>query len=122
MVKSGTVLYGIQPEMALCHTEINSVFERLGYDCIITSIVGKQHKEYSLHPIGFAIDYRTKHITSRLALLVDTLKTALPCCDFLLEHVDGEQEHIHAEYDPKNDPKFIEAKAAYRATGIWVRK
>jgi hypothetical protein len=128
MIKDDVQVYGIQPEMVLCHIEIKTIFERHGYSCVITSAIGKQHKKYSLHPVGYAKDYRTKHIKDsrfgssrkqKIDALMNDLKTEVPQCDFVFEHEGQAQEHIHAEYDPKNDQKFQKNKELYRKTGTW---
>jgi len=108
-IKQGVKIFGISPEMAMCHTIIQSIFNSMGFDCIPTSIIGKVHSKTSLHPDGCAIDYRTKHIPidSTKELLLRNLKDALPQCDFILEHLGGMEEHIHAEYDPKDDEIFV---------------
>jgi len=121
MIKSGVLIYGIKPEMVLCHSIADNVFEANGYGCVATSVVGKKHKDRSLHPVGYAEDFRTKHIKTlqeKLAI-VDQLKEALPCCDVILEHVDKDQEHIHMEFDPKDDAKFQRDKMIYKQTGQW---
>ena len=118
-IKHDVIMSGVKPEMVLCDSVIQSIFNEAGYDCERTSITGKTHGSKSLHPPGYAIDYKTKHITGPdraeiLVLIKDKIKQALPCCDVLLEDLDGIQEHIHAEFDPKNDPGFQANKQAYR--------
>lgn len=123
-IKSGVAFYGLRPEMAFCNQFVLSVFNSRGIQCVPTSIVGKKHGTGSLHPVGFAIDYRTKHIKGanrgmRVHALVADLKKALPCCDIVFEYEGKEQEHIHIEYDPKDDEKFVAAKAAFKRSGKW---
>ena len=124
MIKAGSLIYGVKPELVMCHIIANQVFESSGYGCVITSGVGKEHKAYSLHPVGYALDYRTKHIKTlqEKETLLERLKIALPVCDFLLEHVDKPQEHIHMEYDDKNDKRFQADKQSYRQTGQWPKR
>lgn len=115
-IKSDVKIYGIKPEMVLVDSIVQSIFNEHGLDCVRTSIVGKEHKSYSLHPPGYASDYRSKHIKT-LSLkhqILDELKKALPCCDIVLEHIGKDQEHYHIEFDPKNDPVFQDKKAAYK--------
>lgn len=121
MIKNKTILYGISPEMCIIHSVVVSIFERHGYGWAITSAVGRKHMDKSLHPVGFAIDYRSKHLpnTSVKQQLFQELKQALPCCDLLLEDLDGEQEHYHIEFDPKYDDKFQQDKQTYKETGRW---
>ena len=89
--------------------------------------MGKIHSKYSLHPVGFATDYRTKHIAGRgrldtIDLIMEDLRDALPCCDIVFEHPDQPQEHIHVEFDPKYDVVFQAAKRVYRETGQWPKE
>ena len=120
-------MYGVQPEMVDCERHIAKVFESFGYDCIPTSVVGKKHKIGSLHPVGFAKDFRTKHINppkriETIERILGRLVIEVPQCDFLFEHANQPQEHIHAEFDPKNDLKFQEHKARYKLTGNWPNR
>jgi hypothetical protein len=126
MIKNGTQLYGVKPEMVMCDGIVKDVFKSYSVLCVRTSIVGKKHSRRSLHPVGYAVDYRTKHIkgVNRIATIeaiVEDLKKSLPCCDIVFEDEGGEQEHIHVEFDPKNDPKFVSDKAIYRGTGAWPK-
>lgn len=127
MIKPGVVFYGIQPEMVVCDGIVEQTFQRYSLRCTRTSIVGKKHGSRSLHPVGFAVDYRTRHIAGSgrlqtITMLVDDLKAALPCCDIVFEHEGEPQEHIHVEYDPKDDPFFQRDKAVYRETGEWPKR
>lgn len=123
-IKPGVNVYGVRPEMTLVDNIVASVYAAYGFNCYQTSIVGKSHSKYSLHPVGFAIDYRTKHIRGEgrkvmLEALVISLKQALPQCDIVLEYLGEDEEHIHVEFDPKDDPAFQDDKATYRETGKW---
>jgi hypothetical protein len=127
MIKNGVRIYGIQPEMVLVDNVVQDIFRRHSIRCIRTSALDGTHGRYSLHPIGFAEDYRTRHIMGRgrmatIGMIVDDLKDALPCCDIVFEYPDEEQEHIHVEFDPKDDAEFQKAKQAYRETGKWQRR
>lgn len=120
-IKEGVRLYGTRPEMVLVNIVVASVFNKYGYECVITSGVGKIHGDKSLHPVGLADDYRSKHIKTldeKVAILND-LNNCLPCCDILLEYLNQEQEHLHIEFDPKDDPQFQADKAIYKQTGVW---
>ena len=57
-IKHDVRLYGIRPEMVVVDAVVTAVFAKHGYDCTTTSAVGKKHKIGSLHPVGFAKDYR----------------------------------------------------------------
>lgn len=126
MIKQGVQIYGLRPEMVYCAYFVGQVLAKHGIERIPTSVTGKKHGTYSLHPVGFAEDIRTKHVIGepehRIVVLdqvVDDLKRAVPQCDFILEHFGMAQEHIHWEFDPKDDEIFQRHKAIYRQTGEW---
>lgn len=119
-LKPGTTIYGIRPEMVMCHGSVVSVYNKRGFYCMVTSGVGKKHSKRSLHYVGYALDYRTKHLSDDVKRkIVKEIQEALPCCDVVLEHLGEEQEHIHVEYDPKDDEQFQADKAFYKIHGKW---
>lgn len=117
---SSTDISNLKPQMIVCDYVIQSIFSSLGIACIRTSVGDKVHSARSLHKPGYAVDYRTKHINgiSDKLKLVDVVKDSCPWCDVILEHVGEDQEHMHVEYDPKNDKVFQANKARYRAYEI----
>ncbi len=123
-IKPKVSLYGIRPEMVLVHGVVCAVFTKYGYECVITSGVGKKHSKRSLHYVGYALDYRTKHIGDNNVKrsILKSLETALPNCDVILEHVGEPQEHIHVEVDPKDDEEFQSDKIFYKTHGKWPNK
>jgi hypothetical protein len=120
-IKHDVILYGLKPEMVFCDNIIQSIFNEYGFDCERTSITGKKHGLFSLHPFGYAEDYKTKHIpvNTKKQAIADHIRECLPCCDVILEHVGEAQEHIHVEFDPKNDGRFQADKGVARQTGEW---
>ncbi len=119
-IKSGVIIYGTRPEMAIIHGIVCSVFSKYGVDCVITSGVGKKHSEKSLHYPGFAYDYRDKEIADdKRNPLMNDLRDALPCCDIIYEYKGKPQSHIHCEFDPKDDAEFQKHKMYYRKSGQW---
>ena len=123
-IKSGVSLYGIRPEMVMVHNCVTSVFAKHGYPCVVTSGVGMKHSKRSLHYVGLALDYRTKHISDNQykRAIVMSLQTVLPCCDVVLEHVGQEEEHLHVEMDPKDDEQVQEDKKYYKVNGRWPKR
>jgi len=126
MIKNGVHLYGLRPEMVYCSVFVDRVLKAHGIDRIPTSVTGKIHGPGSLHPVGFAEDIRTKHVMgepsarkSVLDQVVADLKKNIPQCDFILEHFGMAQEHIHWEFDPKDDSIFQQHKQIYKKTGYW---
>lgn len=128
-IKQGVRVYGLQPEMVFIDSIVQSIFDAYEEDCRRTSVVGKKHKKGSLHdvsgdeekPKGYAIDYKTKHIEDRSIKfqILYKLREKLPQCDILFEHEDKPQEHLHCEFDPKDDPIFQAHKKIYKETGNW---
>ena len=126
MIKPGVKIYGLRPEMAYCAVFVERVLNKHGIERIPASVTGKKHGRYSLHPVGFAEDDRTKHVMGSpeqrreiLDQVINDLRKAVPQCDFVLEHFGQAQEHIHWEFDPKDDEVFQRHKAIYRQTGEW---
>ena len=119
-IKPGVKIYGIRPEMVVVDSIVRSIYNDHKFGCVITSGVGKKHSEFSLHYPGFANDYRTKHIPieAKYAIIAD-IRKALPCCDVVFEHEGKAQEHLHVEFDPKDDENFRAAKMIYKTTGHW---
>lgn len=79
------------------------VFGMFGLPCIVTSGNDGTHRDGSLHYVGKAADFRSKHVreADKDRLLV-ALKNALgPRFDVLLESRGGMNEHFHVEFDPK---------------------
>ena len=120
-IKPKVSLYGIRPEMVLVHGSVCAVFAKFGHDCIITSGVGKKHSKRSLHYVGYALDYRAKHISDNKMkrTILGQLQNNLPNCDIVLEHVDESQEHFHVEFDDHNDEEFQSDKLFYKTHGKW---
>lgn len=120
MIKSGVILPK-ESAMAIVHIEVIAIFAKYGYGCVLTSGMDSKHGDRSLHPVGLANDYRSKHIPelSMKYQILSDLKQALPCCDVVLEYIDQPQEHYHIEYDPKYDDKFQQDKEEYKLTGVW---
>ena len=123
-IKPQVKLYGTRPEMAIVHAVVCSVFNKYGIDCVITSGVGMKHGDKSLHPVGLAHDYRTKHINNDVIKqqIIDDMKKVLPCCDIILEYDGAPQEHLHVEFDDHNDHDYQLDKKAYKDSGEWPKQ
>lgn len=109
MIKFGVDLRGLSPQMAVAHTIACWVyFKNTGnpYACVITSGSDGKHGPNSLHYKGKALDLRTNTILpALLPTLVKELRWALgEQFDVVLE-----SDHIHVEFDPKEEPKETEA-------------
>lgn len=72
-------------------------------ECIITSALDGLHTKDTIHPLGKAIDIRTRDIEFNCVLIYyyEEIKAWLgDNFDVVLEQ-DSNQPHIHIEYDPK---------------------
>ncbi len=120
MIKNTVKLFGIQPEMVIVHSIIQRIFSNYGYGCVITSGLDSHEGRISLHNEGLALDYRTKHIPDDVcARLVEELRMHLPQCDLGIHSPGTPNEHLHVEFDPKNDSEFQAKKAAWKQGGKW---
>lgn len=117
-IKEGVDLRPLKPQMVLAAQVVESVFsERFKSEAIITCGAEGNHKEGSLHPDGYALDFRLWHISEytpeeRKARLYETIRqdvlTRLGAVyrgpgapeggqyDVVLESTP----HLHVEFDP----------------------
>lgn len=98
-IKAGVRLSGMRPEILLAAVAAERVYEKAGFECVVTSCVDGKHMAGSLHYKGAAIDLRTKHVPHALELkqIVGRIKECLgPDFDVVLE-----QDHLHIEFDAK---------------------
>jgi hypothetical protein len=106
MIKPGVDLRGLTPQMAIAYTIACAVYQRhCNTVCTITSASDGKHGVNSLHYKGKALDLRTFNVpTAALPLLVQSLKDALGAqFDVVLE-----ADHVHIEWDVKDEPKIPE--------------
>ena len=107
-IKPGVGILGVKPEMMFVLVAADSVFTELDADCIVTSCTEARHGRGSKHYGGYALDFRTRHLTKSVdeadgmpiragrranAMIRDALG---PDFDVVFE-----TDHIHVEYDPK---------------------
>lgn len=104
-IKNGVVITGMKPEINLAISITNTVLDRHGYDCIVTEITGGRHSRHSLHPVGLAVDIRSKHIrveSKKIEILGDLREALGDKYDVILEGLGSVNEHYHIEYQPKH--------------------
>ena len=105
--KVGVNQSAVVPEMVLGIQVVCSIFERHKLDCIITSMHDGKHGENSLHSRDGrcrAVDFRTKHIPSGIqkSMIISEIKENLgENYDVILEHENDANEHVHVEWDRK---------------------
>ncbi len=99
MIKSGVDVRGIQPEILLAVQEAREVYRKYGATFVITSCKEGNHRPFSKHFEGLAIDLRTRNLDDKdKAPIAEAINRALgPQYDVVLE-----SDHIHVEFDPKD--------------------
>lgn len=97
-IKNGVKIRGVQPELMLaaqivadCYTAYNNA------ECVITSAREGTHMTKSFHYVGYALDFRIRHIPEgwRDKLHNDIQRALGDEFDAVLE-----KTHIHVEFDP----------------------
>lgn len=97
-LKPGVSIAGVRPEMVLVIQIVASIYKKLGYLCVITSVTDGKHSRGSRHYVGLAADFRTRDMPKAIqnalySRVVEALGTE---CDVVLEPT-----HLHVEYDPE---------------------
>ena len=104
ILKDDTVkLAGIQPEMVMASILTHQVFQKYGLDLIITAGTeiyhpdGTQiHMDGSKHLVGYALDYRSRHIPDAVyTKLCSDVVDAVGIEFQLIRH----KSHLHQELD-----------------------
>jgi hypothetical protein len=106
-VKQGVSLEGLRPVILNILPVLDKISQEVANrDTIITSAVSSR-SVLSLHPLGYAIDIRTRDLTEKqLFNYVVEIKIKLSTCYDVVQ----EPDHIHIEFDPnkgKCDPHDI---------------
>lgn len=84
--------------MAVMLQVARDAFNEVGADAIITSAIDSKHGNGSLHYVGHALDFRTKHIEKAQASLVADIMAIALGDDY---DVVLESDHLHCEFQPK---------------------
>ena len=94
----GVRALGIKPELLLALIIVDGVFQKNGYEVVITSLMDGKHSRTSLHYAGCAADVRSKTIP-----VEDHQKLATQCRGALGKDYDFivESNHFHLESQPK---------------------
>ena len=97
-LKKGVSLKNLQPQMSFALLAIDTVYRELGYHTVVTSGNDRKHSRGSLHYVGLAADFRTRHLKEgEAAKIAAQVKAALGGeFDVVLE-----ADHLHVEYQPK---------------------
>ncbi len=95
-LKDGVSEIGLQLVMRKVKIAAGKIWKLYGQECVETSGTEGEHSDGSLHPFGYALDFRTNYFTSQQKhLAVLELRSALG----LNYNVIEEPDHIHVEYD-----------------------
>lgn len=102
--KKGVIWIWMRREILTLLLKAEEIFAELGLDCVVTSAADGKHKAGSLHYSGDAVDIRSKSLPKNKKQLV--LQKLQAACgsdyDIILEYLGEDQEHFHAEFDPKS--------------------
>ena len=98
MIKPGVKLHP-STIWAVAMPIVFEVYRDYGEAPVITSGTDGRHMEGSLHYLGLAFDFRTRHVQpdDRMALTASLQAALGDDFDVILEH-----DHIHVEYDPED--------------------
>jgi len=97
-IKNGVDVGGLKPEILLAYIEACFIWREQGERAVITSGLDGRHMLGSKHYTGNAIDLRTRGLLNK-AMANEKLASALGSdYDVVLE-----DDHIHVEYDPKQE-------------------
>jgi len=97
-IKRGVKIKGVQPELMLAAQIVDGIYASYNNaECVITAARDGTHMTKSFHYVGYALDFRTRHIPiGWREKLKDQIARALGDeFDVVLE-----KTHIHVEFDP----------------------
>ena len=99
-VKPGVDLSLLQPQMALAAQVVAEIYRTYGCELVITGGCEPGHSPGGRHPIGLALDFRTRNVPAGfLGSLGDKVQEALG------EQYDTVEKrippHLHVEFDPR---------------------
>lgn len=104
-IKPGAKIKGIKAEMLLGLAVIEGVFEKYGFEVVLTEGTGAHHMVGSLHYEGLAVDLRSQHILGdaiKYKILSDCVHSLGDDFDMILENIKTSTEHFHCEFQPKD--------------------
>ena len=94
-IKDGVRLHGIMPEIVLAIVVASQVYDDLGHELIVTSVIDGKHMRASIHYIGGAADLRLPG-DDGIAARNRIARRLGGDYDVILEG-----NHIHIEWQPK---------------------
>lgn len=114
-IKHGVQMGGLDPVMCVALDLVPLVFERYGYDCVVTCAV--ESRGSGLHPLGRALDFDSiKNIPYETGASIATVCGQMMGEGFdiiwhRVKRKDGTYGnwHLHVEYDPDTEWKGVVA-------------
>lgn len=98
-MKDGVYLSGLKSVMLKVLDHAEKLWQENGQELVVTSTTEGRHIPTSLHPLGLAVDLRTRYFTTREALRVHSELVKLLGDDYsVILHIDT-QPHIHVQYN-----------------------
>ena len=106
-LKRGVSQVGVQSPTWFAVGVISECYRRHSFNAVVTSITDGVHPDLQhIHYKGLAVDIRTRDIPmSTMAFIESDINEALQPMGF---DVVMEKDHIHVEYDPKNEENWID--------------
>jgi hypothetical protein len=109
-IKPGVDLTTLAPQWAIAYPIIRDCFQNRGYSCVVTNGNERTPAQLAktpttLHPSGKALDFRTRHIPmmDKVPIVNDITHALGAQWDVVLENVGQDQEHVHIEFQPKQE-------------------
>jgi hypothetical protein len=99
-IKRGATIKGLDIRMRPLLQAAERVWQRHGVECVITSGLREYDLFESLHPWGRAVDLRTRYFDDPDAVVRELYQEPEVTGDY---DVIYHKNHIHAEYDPKQE-------------------
>ncbi len=93
-IKKGVRVGGLQPEMLLAIAIIEPISLSFSQELVITSAIDGIHSKTSRHPLGYAIDIRTRDMTDS-ERAAKAMQESLGDEYFVLH----ESTHIHVQFN-----------------------
>jgi hypothetical protein len=97
-LKKGVKIKGVQPELMLAAQIVDGIYSSYNNsECVITAARDGTHMTKSFHYVGYALDFRIRHIPEgwRDKLYRDICRALGDEFDVVLE-----KTHVHVEFDP----------------------
>jgi len=97
-IKPGVNVRGLHDKIWEAIYRVDTVYNSLGVDTVITAGLDGKHKYASLHYVGCAVDLRTRHLSlNDIQVVYEEIMDVLDKDYDVVLH----KTHIHVEYQPK---------------------